>query len=32
MQARDVMTTDVAWVKPDAPIRQIAELLLESEN
>jgi CBS domain-containing protein len=29
MQARDVMTTDVAFVKPDTPIRKIAELLLE---
>jgi CBS domain-containing protein len=29
MQARDVMTTDVAFVKPETPIRKIAELLLE---
>jgi CBS domain-containing protein len=29
MQARDVMTTDVAVVKPETPIRKIAELLLE---
>ncbi len=29
MQARDVMTTDVAFVKPETPIQKIAELLLE---
>jgi CBS domain-containing protein len=29
MQARDVMTTDVAFVKPETPVRKIAELLLE---
>jgi CBS domain-containing protein len=29
MQARDVMTTDVAAVSPDTPTRQVAKLLLE---
>jgi CBS domain-containing protein len=29
MKARDVMTTDVISVKPDAPARQVARLLLE---
>jgi len=29
MKARDVMTTNVASVKPETPMRQIAQLLLE---
>lgn len=29
MQARDVMTTEVAAVSPDTPTRQVARLLLE---